>query len=129
MLRAVAAGGSFVLAAASGVVTALATAHSSPGVWVALGVLVVVGGVLQAAVTINERRSSGRVAAAGAGAVAVGGSANKISTHVTGSSTPAVTPSGEGVTASGPGAVSVGGDVSGPVSTDVADTGGQVPPL
>ena len=77
---------------------------------------------------MNERRSSGRVTASGAGAVAVGGSADKISTHVTGTSTPAGTPSGEGVTASGPGAVGVGGDVSGPVSTEVTETDGQGPP-
>jgi hypothetical protein len=128
MLRAAAAGISFVLAAASGVVTALVTAHSSRGLWVALGVLVVVGGVLQAALTVNERRSPGRVAASGAGAVAVGGSASKISTRVTGSHGPAVTPDGDGVTASGPGAIGVGGDVTGPLSTDVTDADGQGPP-
>jgi len=51
-----------VLAAEGGVVTAQVTAHSSPELWVALTVLVV-GGVLPAAVTAKER-PSGRVPAA-----------------------------------------------------------------
>jgi hypothetical protein len=124
VLRALAAGVSFVLAAAVGVVTALVTAHSSPGLWAALGVIVCVGGALQGAVTVNERRA-GRVSASGAGAVAVGGSAAKISTRVGGSQGSAATPGADGVTASGPGAVGVGGDVTGPVSTEVTETDGQ----
>ena len=56
-------GGVFsVLAAEGGVVTAQVTAHSSPELWVAMTVLVV-GGVLSAAVTVKER-PSGRVPAA-----------------------------------------------------------------
>lgn len=121
MLRAAAAGVSFVLAAASGVVTALVTAHSSRGLWVALGVLVVVGAALQAVVTMNERHAAGRVTAAGAGSVAVGGSAGTITTHVTGSRASAAVRGEDGVTASGPGAVGVGGDVTGPVSTEVTE--------
>jgi len=128
MLRAAAAGVSFVLAAASGVVTALVTAHSSRGLWVALGVLVLVGAALQVAVTKNERGAPGRVSASGPGSVAVGSSAGQISTRVTGGRGPAVTPGGDGVTASGPGAVGVGGDATGPVSTEVTESDGQGPP-
>jgi hypothetical protein len=64
MWRAGAAGLSALAAAASGVVTALVTAHPSVGLWVALGVLVVIGAALQAAVVVGERRSSRRMAAA-----------------------------------------------------------------
>ena len=128
MLRAAAAGVSFVLAVASGVVTALVTAHSSRGLWVALGVLVFVGAVLQAAVTMNERRTPGRVTASGAGSVAVGGSADMITTRVIGTHEPAGAPGENGVTASGPGAVGVGGDVTGSVSTEVTEADGQAAP-
>jgi len=117
--RAVAAGVSVVVAGASGVVTALVTAHPSAGLWVALSVLLVVGGVLQVVVAAGDRRSSRAVAASGAGAVAVGGSAGEIRTRVHGSPSPAVRPDGEGVAAAGPGSVAVGGDAAGPVSTEV----------
>lgn len=119
MWRAVAAGFSFVAATASGVVTALVTAHSSWGLWVALGVLVVVGAVAQAAVIAGERRSARRISASGAGAVAVGGSAGEIRTRVRGEAVATDALGGEGVVASGPGAVGVGGDAAGPISTDV----------
>jgi len=128
VLRAAVAAVSFVLAAASGVVTALVTAHSSRGLWAALGVLVVVGAVLQAAVTMNERRTPGRVTASGAGSVGVGGSASTITTRVTGTHEPTGAPGENGVTASGTGAVGVGGDVTGPVSTQVTEADGQGPP-
>ena len=120
MWRAVAAGVSFFAAAASGVITALVTAHSSWGLWVALGVLVVVGAIAQAAVIAGERRSARRISASGAGAVAVGGSAGEIRTRVRGEVAATGAPGGEGVAASGPGAVGVGGDAAGPVSTDVS---------
>jgi hypothetical protein len=58
MWRAGAAGVSAVAAAAAGVVTALVTAHPSLGLWVALGVLVVIGAGLQAAAVAGERRVS-----------------------------------------------------------------------
>ena len=73
MWRAVAAGVSVVVAGVGGVVTALATAHPSTGLWVALSVLLVVGGVLQVVVAAGDRRSSRAATASGAGAVAVGG--------------------------------------------------------
>ena len=114
-----------MLAAASGVVTALVTAHSSRGLWAALGVLVIVGAVLQAAVTISDRQARAPVAAAGPGAVAIGGSAGQISTHVRGVSGQEVTPGTDGVTAFGPGAIGVGGDAAGPVSADVSEAEGQ----
>ena len=49
--RAVAAGASVVVAAVVGVVTTFATQHPSRGLWASLGVLVVLGAVLQALVT------------------------------------------------------------------------------
>lgn len=110
------------MATASGVVTALVTTHSSRGLWVALGVLVIVGAALQAAATYGERRKLGRVRASGAGAVAIGGSAREIRTRAHGSFvSPARPDDQDGVTASGPGAVGIGGDATGPVSTDVTD--------
>lgn len=123
-----------VVAAASGVVTALVTAHPSRGLWVALGVAVVVGAALQAAVTYSERdkspsepSESRRVNASGAGAVAVGGSAKEeIHTRVHGKRFSAAVPdTGDGVTASGPGSVGVGGDTAGPISTEVTGDGGS----
>ncbi|MGH3274402.1 MAG: hypothetical protein ACRDNZ_08810, partial [Streptosporangiaceae bacterium] len=47
-------------AAAAGLVTALVTARPSIGLWVALGLLVIIGAVLQAAVVTSERRSTRR---------------------------------------------------------------------
>jgi hypothetical protein len=128
MWRAIAAGISVVVAAASGVVTALVTSHSSRGLWMALGVLVVVGAVLQTAVIAGERRSRRGVVASGAGAVAVGDSAGEIRTRVQGHQSSAVAPDGDGVVASGPGAVGVGRDAAGPVSTEVTGTDGQAIP-
>jgi hypothetical protein len=126
MWRAVAAGASVIVAAVSGVVTALVTAHPSLGLWVALGIGVIVGAILQAAVSYySDRGKAQRVDASGAGAVAVGGSARKIRTRVQGSRAPAAAPGErDGVTASGPGAVGIGGDAAGPISTDV--TGGEL---
>jgi hypothetical protein len=101
------------------VVTALVTSHPSRGLWVALAVLVIAGAGLQVAVTYSERRER-RVAASGAGAVAIGGSARgEIRTRVHQShDVAAATGDQGGVTASGPGAVGVRGD-AGAVSTDV----------
>jgi len=130
--RAVAAGVSVIAAAVTGVVTALVTAHPSRGLWVALGVAVIVGAALQAAVTYSKRdKSSGEhassqpVNASGAGAVALGGSAKEdIHTRVHGTHfSAAVSDTRDGVTASGPGSVGVGGDAAGPISTEV--TGGE----
>jgi hypothetical protein len=128
MWRAIAAGISVVVAGASGVVTGLVTAHPSRGLWVALGVLVVVGGVIQAVITVAPRRSP--AAALGSGAVAVGGDVKaEIRTRVQGmTGSFQDVPDKGGVVASGPGAVGVGGDVSSPVSTDVTGTGGQTTP-
>jgi len=128
MWRAVAAGVSVLVAGASGVVTALVTAHPSTGLWVALGVVLGVGGVLQVVVVATDRRPSRAVTASGAGAVAVGGSAERIRTRVRGDLNSAGAPGGNGVAAAGPGSVAVGGDAVGPVSTEVAgpdDAGGS----
>ena len=110
-----------IVAAVTGVVTALVTTHPSRGLWVALGVAVIVGGALQVAVTYTGRKTSQRVNASGAGAVAVGGSARKkIHTRVHGTHLSAVAPdTQDGVTASGPGSVGVGGDTAEPISTEV----------
>ena len=123
MWRAAAAGITVIMAAASGVVTALVTTHPSRGLWVALGVVVILGAVLQAAVTYGEHRQPRRVDASGAGAVAVGRSARgEIRTRVHGSRGPGAVPDEhDGVAASGPGAVGIGEDAAGPVSTEVTD--------
>ena len=63
MWRAVAAGVTVVVAAASGVITVVVTTHPSRGLWVALGVMVIMGAVLQAAVTYGERRKPQKVEA------------------------------------------------------------------
>lgn len=122
MWRAAAGGISVIAAAAAGLVTALVTAHSSAGLWVALGALVIVGALLQAAVIAGERRSERRVTASGAGAVAVGGSAGEIRTRVRGTVAPPGQSDEGGVVALGPGAVSVGEDATGLISTDVSDS-------
>jgi hypothetical protein len=126
MWRAVAAGVTVVVAGASGVVTALVTAHSSAGLWVALGVLLVVGGVLQMVVVAGDRRSSRDVTASAAGAVAIGGSAGEIHTRVQEGFGPAGRPDSDrdGVAAAGPGSVAVGNDAAGPVSTEVTGPNG-----
>jgi hypothetical protein len=120
--RAILSGVSVVLAAVCGVVTALVTAHPSRGLWVALSVVVVAGGVSQVAVTYGERRERGSVEARGDAAVAVRGSTRgAIRTRAIGGRVPSAVPSGEsGVVASGPGAVSVGGDAEGSISTDAS---------
>jgi hypothetical protein len=118
-----------VAAAASGLVTALVTQRPSPAWWVALGVLVVIGGVLQVLIMIAPRHSP-TAAAKGAGAVAVAGNVTgeiRTRVHGMGGSSHA-TPGGDGVVALGPGAVGVGGNVSSPISTDVTGAEEQPPP-
>jgi hypothetical protein len=122
MWRAVAGGMSVVVAAAIGVVTALVTARSSAGLWAALAALVVVGGVVQAAVIGLERRPVPPVVASGAGAVAVGGSAGEIRTRVRGAEASSASSRWAGVVAPGAGAISVGGEAAGPMSTDVSSS-------
>lgn len=110
-----------IAAAVTGVVTALVTAHPSRGLWVALGVVVIVGAVLQVAVTYGGHEKLRRVEASGAGATAIGGSAQQeIRTHVYRKHASSAVPDGrDGIVASGPGSVSVGGDAAGPISTEV----------
>lgn len=126
--RAIAAGAAFVLAAGSGLVAALVAAGPSLGLWVALGVLVITGAVLQGVVTAAERRARPRVLSSAAGAVAVGGSAREVRTRVQGGHDVPVAADGGEVTASGPGAVSIGGDAAGLISTDVTDADGAPEP-
>lgn len=115
MSRAIAAGVSFVLAALSGVIAAVVAVNDTLGLWLALGVVVVVGAVLQGIVTIAEPRP--KVVASGAGSVAVGGTARQVSTHVRGTVGTARQTPGK-VTASGPGAVSIGGNATDQIETD-----------
>jgi hypothetical protein len=127
MVRALAAGAAFVAAAVIGVITALVAARPSLGLWVALGVVVVAGGALQAAASVADRRSRHRVRASGDGAVAVGGNAGEIRTRVRGfgrATLPSAEMAGDegDVAAPGRGAVSIGGNADGPIGTDVSDT-------
>jgi hypothetical protein len=120
MWRGMAAGASVVIATFSGVLTGLVTQHASPGLWVALGVVAVLGGGLQVAISGSDRQTRGRVAALGSGSVAVGGSSGEIRTRVSGrKSSSEKGAAGEGVVASGDGSVGVGGDAPGPISTEV----------
>ena len=130
MWRTFAGGVSVVVAGASGVVTALVTAHASWGLWTALGALVIVGAVLQMLAIGGERRGRRHVAASGIGAVAVGGSAGEIRTHIEESHGHIDSPthSRSEVEAAGPGAVAVGGDAAGPISTEVIGPGSPVGP-
>jgi hypothetical protein len=119
VLRAVMAGISVIVASVTGVVTALVTAHPSRGLWVALGVVVAVGGLLQVVVSYRDNGRTGQAQASGPGAVAIGGSAGKIMTHVSGTyAPPSAAERSYGVLASGPGSVSVGGDATGAISTE-----------
>lgn len=118
MLRAVAAGIAVVLAAATDLTIALVTSRPSAGWWVALGVLVVVGVLLQVAVTYHDKGSRD-VGAVGSGSVAVGGQARKIRTLVRRAGVrPGSSRSSPGVSALGAGSVGVGGDAY-DVTTDV----------
>ncbi|MFB4304720.1 hypothetical protein [Actinomadura sp. GTD37] len=56
--RAVAAGGTFVVAGAVNVATGLLIQDWTAALWVATAVLLVLGGALQASVTWSDRRSS-----------------------------------------------------------------------
>lgn len=125
MWRAVAAACSVIVASVSGVVTGLETTHSSWGLWTALAVLVLVGALLQGAVSYWEGRPR-PIAAVGPGAVAIGGSGYRaVRTRVRIRSVPApVSDDRDGVIASGAGAVSIGEDAIGPVSADVAEPEG-----
>lgn len=123
-VRAIAAGAAFALAACCGVLGALVAAAPSVGLWVALGVLVIAGAALQGVVTASEHRLRHRVVASGAGAVAVGGSAQAVRTKVHRiADASAEVEMGE-VVASGPGAVSIGGEATGPIETEIAEAEG-----
>jgi hypothetical protein len=127
--RAVAAGVSVIAAGISGVVAAEVTAHPSNGLWVALGVALIVGAALQAAVIYTEQKRSRPVEASGAAAVAVGGSTHKeVRTRVHGKpASGAARDTRDGVVASGPGSVGVGDDAEGPISTEVTGDEGPGP--
>ncbi|MGW9024714.1 hypothetical protein ACWGQ5_10845 [Streptomyces sp. NPDC055722] len=120
MGRAVAAGLSVVVAAASGLVTNVVTERRGIAWWVGLVVLVVVGALLQGWLSLKERAEPS-VSASGPGAVAVGGtSRGPVETRVSGVSAGQPRTAGDtGVSASGPGAVAVGRDVEDAVRTDV----------
>lgn len=116
-MRAVAAGATVVVAAASGVVTNIATQEASWAWWVGLGALVIVGVLLQLLIGLLD--ADRKVTASGAGAVAVGGSARKkITTRVKGVGAAGSSRAG-GVSASGAGSVTVGQDSEGEISTEI----------
>lgn len=122
MTRALSAGIAFLAAAGSGVLSALVAAKPSLGLWVAVGVLIIVGTILQVVATAGERRSSSRVLASGPGAVAVGGSAGQVETRVRGHFKTLHAADVADISASAPGAVSIGGVGTGPITTNVTDT-------
>lgn len=108
-----------MVATASGIVTNIATDQASLAWWVSLGTLLVVGVTAQIWLTSTEGQNQS-VTAAGAGSVAVGGSAQStIRTRVRGyaQQTPP-TGTSEGTTAGAPGSIAVGGEAIGDLSTD-----------
>ncbi len=116
-MRAVAAGATVVVAAASGVVTNIATQEPGWAWWVGLGVLVIIGVLLQVLISLLD--TGNKVTASGAGAVSIGGSAReKITTRVKGSGAAGSSRTG-GVSASGAGSVTVGQDAEGEISTEI----------
>ena len=118
MWRSVAAAVAFAVAAISGILAAVAANNKSMGWWVALGVLVLMGAILQGIVTTVEPRR--RTVASGAGSVAIGGNSTAaVHTSARGVVESDAKPVGD-TAASATGAVSIGGDSSGEVSTDVA---------
>jgi hypothetical protein len=107
------------VAAISGILAAVGAGNKSTGWWVALGVLVFVGAILQGIVTIVEPKR--RTVAAGPGSVAIGGNSSAaVQTRVHGTVGGEAKLEGDTV-ALAPGAVSISGDSSGPVTTDVTD--------
>jgi hypothetical protein len=126
--RGVAAGIAFILAAGSGVVAAFIAAQPSWGLWVALAVLVILGGIMQGIASLSERHSRSRVLASGAAAVAVGGSARSVRTRASGTHVPpeSTTENAE-ITASGPGSVSVGDNAEFIVTQQSDNDGGARP--
>ncbi|GAA3009323.1 hypothetical protein GCM10020229_21220 [Kitasatospora albolonga] len=121
MRRSIAAAATVVVAAGTGIVTNVATDSPSAGWWVALGVLVVLGGILQVYLTTS---SGGPVpvTASGPGSIAIGGKATgALKTKVRGASTAASgpAPAPGGVSATGAGTIAVGEGAEGPVETDV----------
>lgn len=116
MWRAFAAAVAFAAAALSGVLAAVVANDKSLGLWIAVGVLIIIGALSQGIVTAFEPRR--RIVASGAGAVAIGGSSSAtVQTRSRGDAGGRTKAEGD-IAASAPGAVSIAGDSSGPVSTD-----------
>ncbi|MFF2567421.1 hypothetical protein [Streptomyces sp. NPDC058084] len=121
--RALAAGAAGLLAAMGGVVTNLVTDSPSWTWGIALVLLVIAGAGTQ--VYLNDsgaHPAEPAVTAAGAGAIAIGGSAHgPVVARGDGSGAP-VAPAGSGVTASGAGSVAIGGDARGSVRSSAGGT-------
>jgi hypothetical protein len=117
-----AAGMSTVVAAGVGVLTNLVTDRWQPSLLLAMLALVATGAGLEAWLTATTRYET-KSTAAGAGAVAVGGS-NKgaITTRVrvVPQSSPRSAKGPGRASASGPGAVAIGDDNSSRISTDIS---------
>jgi uncharacterized protein (DUF58 family) len=108
--RALAAGGSVLVAAAVNVTTGMLTQHWAAAWWAATAVLVVLGCGLQ--IWLTFAGSSVPVRASGDGSIASAGSVARVSTTVTRARRSADAPAADGMTASGAGAIAAGGDVT-----------------
>lgn len=123
--RGVAAFLTVVVAAATGLVTNFVTDKPFWAWWIALTVLVAVGAALQYYLgrAGSSEGPAGPTAALGAGSVSIGGSSRStIKTRVVGRDQPSSSVQPRGVTTTGPGAVAVGGDVEGPIETEVTQS-------
>jgi hypothetical protein len=117
--RGVAAAGTVAVAAAVNVATGMLTQHWAWAWWAATAVLVVVGGGLQAWLTVGHRAAGASgVSASGEGSIAGAGPVTKVSTKVTRPPGPARPPlpgpagARSGVSASGLGAIASGEGIS-----------------
>jgi hypothetical protein len=109
------------LAALSGIVTNYATDKQSSGWWVALGVLVFVGAIVQIALSrISNPTPNETIKASGDGAVAIGGSSHgPIKTKVSGRTGSPNTHPDDTPGATGAGSVVVRGNTNAAIETDV----------
>jgi hypothetical protein len=119
--RALGAGASVVIAAATGLVTNIVTEKPLWGWCIGLGALIIIGVAVQVWLSLGQS-SAMQVNATGAGSVAIAGSAKgAVRTHVSGSAQdPSTAKAEQGILAHGPGSVAIGGD-AGTVETDVVN--------
>lgn len=123
--RAVAAGAASVFAAVGGVITNVVTDSPSWAWGTSLFLLVLAGTSTQVYLSSGASSPARSVHAAGAGSIAIGGSARgPVSAHSTGAAAGDAPPppTGDAVTASGPGSVAVGGDALDAVTSSSGGT-------